>query len=343
MTLADVARVAGVSTATVSNALNSVGRMSQSTRRQVRSIARELGYIPWGAGHGGLPDSRVLGLAVTTDHPVSWGFAEIAYFSQAVQAATAVAHEHGYSLIVQPTAIGPERHADLAVDGMMLIDSPQGDPVRAELRRRGVPVVFSGRPPVPEADDVWIDNDLEGAVRGVLDHLATSGARRVALLGGDTTDHYIQSCMTTYRQWCAERGQQPMIELMSCKDPAPAAARLLARRPAPDAIYGPYDRCGHAVLSAARDLNLRVPEQLRVVCASESVSYEQTAPPVTTLSLDPLGITRLAMELLIEIVEGGAPTARTGAVHPTRLFPRASSLSPEDTRGKITHHSPALR
>ncbi|MFG1704199.1 LacI family DNA-binding transcriptional regulator [Nonomuraea sp. M3C6] len=326
VTLADVARVAGVSTATVSNALNSVGRMSQTTRRHVRSIARELGYIPYGGNQGVAGESRVLGLAVTTDHPVSWGFAEIAYFSQAVQAATAVAHEHGYSLVVRPTAVGPERWTDLAVDGMMLIDSPQGDPVRAELRRHGIPVVFSGRPPVPEHDDVWIDNDVESAVRGVLDHLAAAGAARIALLGGDTTDYYIQSCMATYRQWCAERGQPPLIELMRCKDPAPAVARLLARRPAPDAVFGPYDRCGHVLLSAARSMNLRVPEELLVVCASESSSYETTSPPVTTLSLDPLGITRLAMQLLIEIVEGRAPTMPRGAVHPTRLVPRASSV-----------------
>ncbi|WP_369122748.1 substrate-binding domain-containing protein [Nonomuraea aridisoli] len=79
-------------------------------------------------------------------------------------------------------------------------------------------------------------------------------------------------------------------------------------------------------MAAARSAGLRVPEQLRVVCASESGSYETTSPPVTTLSLDPLGITRLAMELLIEVVEGGVPPTPRGAIHPTRLFPRASSL-----------------
>jgi DNA-binding LacI/PurR family transcriptional regulator len=335
VTVADVARVACVSTATVSNALNSTGRMSQSTRRYVRKIAQDIGYVPGGAGRKVQRDTRVLGLAVTTDHPVSWSFAEIPYFSQAVQSATAVAHEHGYGLIVQPTAIEPERWADLAVDGMVLIDSPKGDPVRTELKRRGVPVVFSGRPPDPEAEDIWIDNDLEDAVRGVLDHLAAAGARNVALLGGDTTDYYIQTCMATYRQWCAERGQTPLMELMRCKDPIPAAARLLARQDPPDAIFGPYDGCGHAVLSAARIRGLRVPEDLLVACASESITYETTTPPTTTLSLDPLGTTRLAMELLIKLVEEGAPAQRTGAVRPTRLFPRASTLRPESARSGL--------
>lgn len=174
----------------------------------------ELGYLP------DKTHTRTLGLAVTTDHPASWGFAEIPYFSQAIQSATVVAHEHGYGLVVQPTALGLERLAVLPVDGMLLIDSPKGDRVRADLLMRGVPVVHIGRPVSAEPNDIWVDNDVEGAVRGVLDHLSQAGAQRVALLGGDTTDYYIQACMTTYRQWCAERGEPALLELMRRKNPA---------------------------------------------------------------------------------------------------------------------------
>ncbi|WP_188195643.1 LacI family DNA-binding transcriptional regulator [Nonomuraea sp. SYSU D8015] len=329
VTMADVARVAGVSIATVSNALNSAGRMSQSTRDTVRRVARELGYLP------GKTHTRTLGLAVTTDHPASWGFAEIPYFSQAIQTATVVAHEHGYGLVVQPTAVGLERWAVLAVDGMLLIDSPKGDRVRADLLMRGVPVVHIGRPASPQPHDIWVDNDVEGAVRGVLDHLSEAGARRVALLGGDTTDSYIQACMTTYRQWCAERGEPALLELMRRKNPAPAVARLLSRDDPPDAIFGPYDRCGHAVLSAAPGHGLRIPEDLLVACASESSAYETTTPPVTTLSLDPVGATRIATELLIQLVEGETPAVSGGVVHHTRLLVRTSTLRHPSTASLI--------
>ncbi len=47
----------------------------------------------------------------------------------------------------------------LAVDGMLLLDSPAGDPVLRALRARGLPVVFDGRPPDPWPEDVWVDND----------------------------------------------------------------------------------------------------------------------------------------------------------------------------------------
>ncbi|MER5298667.1 LacI family DNA-binding transcriptional regulator [Streptomyces lasiicapitis] len=124
-TLADIARAAEVSTATVSHALNGTGRLSEATRRRVRATATALGY---GAPRTG-PRTRTLGIAVTT-FPGPWNYTEIAYFSRAVTAATAAAHAHGYALTTLPA----DRVADaawhtLAVDGMLIVDSPPGDPM----------------------------------------------------------------------------------------------------------------------------------------------------------------------------------------------------------------------
>lgn len=143
-TLADIARAAEVSTATVSHALNGTGRLGESTRRRVREVAGALGY---GARRD--PHNRSIGLAVTTYAGFAWDFARIAYFSRLLIAATSAAHAHGYALTTLPADRGAEPlwHT-LAVDGLLLLDSPADDPVLRALRARGLPVVFDGPPSI---------------------------------------------------------------------------------------------------------------------------------------------------------------------------------------------------
>ncbi|MFG2584029.1 LacI family DNA-binding transcriptional regulator [Streptomyces malaysiensis] len=102
VTIADVARTAEVSTATVSNVLNGTGRVSESTRARVKAVAGALGYGP--AGGGG----RTLGLAVTAHGQSAWDFASVPYFARAISAATVAAHRRGYALMAMPA--GPAEH-----------------------------------------------------------------------------------------------------------------------------------------------------------------------------------------------------------------------------------------
>lgn len=206
-TLADIARAAEVSTATVSHALNGTGRLGESTRRRVREVAGALGY---GARRG--PHNRSLGIAVTTYAGFAWDFARIAYYARLLIAATSAAHAHGYALTTLPADRGAEPlwHT-LAVDGMLLIDSPADDPVLRALRARGLPVVFDGPPADPRPGDVWVDNDHTATTREVLDHLAASGARRIALHAGYGGEFYTGAVTSAYEHWCAERRRAPLV------------------------------------------------------------------------------------------------------------------------------------
>lgn len=237
-TLADIARAAEVSTATVSHALNGTGRLGESTRRRVREVAGALGY---GARRG--PRTRSLGVAVTTYAGDAWDFVGIAYFSRLLTAATSAAHAHGYALTTLPADRGAEPlwHT-LAVDGMLLLDSPAGDPVLRALRARGLPVVFDGRPPDPWPADVWVDNDHNTATREVLDHLAASGARRIALHSGYGREFYTGAVTSAYEQWCAERGLAPLLVPFDPDDTAGHAFDSAFTGPdRSDAVYCVYD------------------------------------------------------------------------------------------------------
>ncbi|MEV0985651.1 LacI family DNA-binding transcriptional regulator [Streptomyces sp. NPDC049949] len=325
-TIADIARAAEVSTATVSHALGGTGRVGESTRRRVREVAAALGYS---ARRG--PRTRTLGLAVTTYAGSAWNYVEIAYFSRLLTAATAAAHARGYALTLLPADRGAEPlwHT-LAVDGMLLLDSPAGDPVLRALRARGLPVVFDGRPPDPRPGDVWVDNDHEATTREVLDHLAAAGATRIALHSAYGREYYTGAVTSAYARWCAERG---VAEQVVPFDPGDARGHAFdpvfagPGRTRPDAVYCVYDPGGRQVLAAAARHGLRIPHELLLVCASEDPAYAAGDPPVSTVTLRPEVIGESAVAALVALLESGEGAEPGQLTVPAALTVRTSSRS----------------
>ncbi|MGK4909752.1 LacI family DNA-binding transcriptional regulator [Streptomyces albus] len=336
----DVAAAAGVSITTVSDALNGKGRLPDATRSHVREVAERLGYRPSAAARTlRTGKSGLIGLTVTTYGEEPFTFTEYAYFAEMVRAATSTALARGYALVILPAparrgpggtvvALGPDVWSNVALDGTVVVDPSDQDPVVGELVRSGLPVVSDGRPSPSLPVAAWVDNDHEAAVRGILDHLAENGARRIGLLTGTSTDTYTRVSTTAYLEWCRRVGQEPVYERYPAHDPcagAVAADRLLARPDRPDAVYGLFDPNGTDLLAAARRYGLRVPEDLLLVCCSESTSYATTAPPITTLSLKPGRIGTAVVQLLIDVIEGVGPTRPVQQVMPTELIVRTSS------------------
>lgn len=325
----DVAAAAGVSITTVSDALNGKGRLPDTTRRHVRSVADRLGYRPSAAARTlRTGKSGLIGLTVTTYGEEPFTFTEFAYFAEMARAATSAALARGYALAILPATSQHDVWSNVALDGTVVVDPADHDPVVSELVRQGIPVVSDGRPggSLPVAG--WVDNDHEAAVLGLLDHLAEAGARRIGLLTGTGTDTYTRLSTDAYLAWCARVGQEPVYEAYPAHDPcagAVAADRLLARPDRPDAVYGLYDPNGTDLLAAARRYGLRVPDDLLLVCCSESTVYATTEPSITTLSLKPGRIGSTVIQLLIDAIEDGASRTTMQRVMPTELIVRASS------------------
>ncbi|MFD9717818.1 LacI family DNA-binding transcriptional regulator [Streptomyces sp. NPDC059076] len=322
VTIADVARAAEVSTATVSNALNGTGRLTASTRARVRAVAASLGY-------GGPTASRTLALTVTTYGPRRWDFADVPFFAQAIAAATAAAHKRGYALTALPSAPDDSMWSTLPVAGVLVLDSPGDDPVVRILRSRGLPLAFDGHPTEPRTGEVYVDNDHRATTHEVLDHFASQGSDRVALIAGVADDHYTRTCVAAYREWCAGRGIPPRVLPMAVGDEdGHTYDAVLSGADRPNAIYGLYDPCERRVLASAARCGLSVPADLLLVCASEDPSYATgtpTAPAVSTVSLDPRRTASTAVTALIDLIEHPQQEPASVTV-PARLHIRASSL-----------------
>jgi DNA-binding LacI/PurR family transcriptional regulator len=332
-TLEAVAAHAGVSTATVSNALNGTGRLSEATRQRVLATARELGYTPASAARalarGG---TGVLGLTMTTYGDLPVPYTEIPFYAQLALGAMAAAHKRGFLLQVMPGSMSPWMWLNAPMDGVIHVGPRVDDPVRSLLRERGIPMVCEGRPPQPHWCDVWVEADYEAGMRLLLDHLTESGARQIGLSLPLHDDAYPRLIADAYLSWCDERRMPALVEEYATLPDyftaeREAVSRLLDHDPRPDAVVGVYSDSGHNILAAARHHRLRVPQDLLVACISEDPDYAATAPPLTTLTLRPDLMADEAVDLLIAVINARAGVDRRRLVQPV-LVPRRSTRRP---------------
>lgn len=308
-TVRQVAERAGVSTATVSNALNGSGRLSEGTRQRVIAAAQELSYLPYtstrASAHGG---TGVLGLTMATYGDIAVPYTEIPYYAELILAAIRAAHERGYLLVVLPGSMSSWTWLTMPLDGVVHCEPRVHDPVGAILEKRGIPLVCAGRPITPRRTDAWVDTDDERATAELLDHLRAGGARRIAAVLPDHDDAYPVIVRTAYDAWCAAAGQEPIVATFS-PDVASIGERaaiddVLRRSPAPDAVFGIYNESGTHLVDMARGLGLSVPGDLAVACFSDDPAYAHHEPSVTTVSLQPAEVGAAAVELLIGLLNG---------------------------------------
>jgi DNA-binding LacI/PurR family transcriptional regulator len=332
-TLGAVAARAGVSTATVSNALNGTGRLSEMTRQRVLSAARELGYTPASTARALARGSTgVLGLTMTTYGDLPVPYTEIPYYGQLTLSAIAAAHERGYLLMVMPSSLSPWMWLNTPMDGVIHVEPRAADPVRSLLQERGIPMVCAGRPAQPHRYEAWVDTDHDAGLYLLLDHLTEAGARRIGLSLPVHDDEYPHLIEQAYTSWCAEHARPALVETYAAMPDyftaeRVAVGRLLDREPRPDAVIGVYSDSGHNILAAARQHGLRVPQDLLVACVSDDPDYATTTPPLTTLGLRPDQLGSEAVDLLIADINARSGVDRHRLVQPT-LTPRRSTRRP---------------
>lgn len=323
----EVAAAAGVSITTVSHALNGKGRLPAETRERVRDVAEALGYVPSATARS-LARGRtgILALTVARAATMPFSLADFDYFAQLMNGASTAALERGYALVLAPAAAGTELLDSVPLDGAIVVDPVRGDRTLAHLRRRGVPVVTTGREPDGADDAPWIDNDHVAGTRSILDHLAAAGAHRVALITTPPVHSYTIDSQAAYRDWCAGRGSEPEIAIVTGTltegEGYSAALELLDRDDPPDGIYATLDRLALGVLLAAHARGVDVPGELLVAGCTDS--YASRSAALTALSLDPERIGVEAVEALIAVTENraGPPPHR---YVPTTVIPRAST------------------
>lgn len=324
VSIRDVAREAGVSTTTVSDALSGRGRLPQSTRDRVSQVAAELGYTA-------NPNARWLRSGRTG--AVGLYFPEstvgLEYYMRLALGAADEAFAHGMALTLVPAWRHGGTIPPLHLDGVVVSDPMAGDPMLAKLTALGVPVVTCERDVTPGARHAGrAEGDHRAGTTDLLDHLADQGARRVALLcpGDDTS--FGRDIRSAYRDWCAQQDAPVLVYdvpfAVRPQDVTRAVERALGERTRPDALVAVPDGSITPALQAIHAAGLDVPQDLLLASYVDSSVMSSLPVPITAVDLDPREMGRQAARLLAGLIEGDRQPGTVVAV-PVRLAVRAST------------------
>ena len=355
-TMADVARSAGVSVATVSHVLNDTRPVLPHTRQAVLDAVEQLGYTP-----------NTLARSLVTSRTRSIGLAVSAisnpYFTEILQGVEAAALEQGYSLLIADPHDDPVHERKVVqllherrVDGMIVAPSADPRELVAYLGRHQVPAVFLDRLVDTPADGAPADRAPADGVPGdgaaadaprhdqvcaesaeptarLVAHLAELGHRRIGLVAGLPGLSTTRERIAGYRLGLAGSGLPYEERLVAHGDSESAGAErataeLLSLPAPPTALVTANNAMTIGALRALRDRGLSVPGDLALCCFDDFAWADLFSPRLTAVAQPSKEIGAEAVRVLLERLASPGRPARTLRL-PCTFVHRTSCGCPE--------------
>lgn len=330
----DVARAAGVSTATVSRAMSGRGAVSDAARERVRKAAAELGYVA-SATAASLASGRSSNVGILTPYIDRWFFAEV------IRGAQEELASHGYDVTLYTLGSVPAQRARMLddfihrgrVDAFIAIDVSLTTAEITGLHNLNRPILGVGGA-IAGVRTISID-DTE-VVRIAMRHLLELGHTKIALLGGRDDDVDVFKVASTRRKTFESVLRQSGIPVLpgtmqfgdfTIPTGYTAARKLLTAAQRPTAILAASDEMAFGAIIAARELGIDIPKDLSIVGIDGHDLGEFFG--LTTVDQNALGQGRTAATILLdEILPHRTETIDINTALPVRLVKRSSTARP---------------
>lgn len=333
-TVADVARVAGVSRTTVSHALNGTGRLGDDTRRRVAEIAEELGYRPnprAAALRSG--QSKVIGFLSSMHPAVNSGPGHLGLYMNLAGAAAESALDREYSLLLLPYVADDriDRIDRLDIDAAIVVEPAVDDHVINRLQLIGIPFVTIGarREKDDSKEHLAIDLNSEACAGLLFNHLVDRGAHNVALVVGNRERSSYDAARTVYARMAAQHGWTGGVavadESLGSVDGARCFGQLMSARPRVDAVVGWIDAFAVGAVRAAGRMGLSIPDDVMVATRYDGPRALASIPPLTALDLRLGAAAAAAVKVVLAQLQDGQPPDPYPQVPLPRLIRRAST------------------
>jgi len=306
-TIADVAKLAGVSKATVSRALNDSPLIADETKAKIRAIARQHNFqINVPARQLSMQQSRTIAF-VTHAYHKEFSIADL--FGLEIMGG--ISHGlmmHEFDMLVihvnpQDTKWAHQYYDTGRVDGFILMTSSRKQSHVKALLEVGAPFITWGVPqPNQKYCSVTGDNFTGGKL--ATEHLIRLGRQKIAFLGGPDYEMEVQHRLNGYKTALQEAGRTVDQDLIDYGDfsntsGGEAMQRLLDKSPDIDAVFVNSDLMAIAAMDVIRENGKRVPEDISVVGYDDLSIAEHSNPPLTTIRQNiPLAGKLLAQNLI---------------------------------------------
>jgi LacI family transcriptional regulator len=327
-TIRDVAKHAGVSTATVSRTLRDPEIVSPLTRERVQRAVQELAFEPSHLGRQ-LAERRHAANGIV--------FPDLSgpYFAEVVLGYEEVAAELGRSVLILSTR-GREGAAGLVhqlagrCDGLVVLGRTVADEVFERLAARGTPLVLLARAPLAGSDIDTVNAENTHAAESLAAHLAEAGARTVTFVGDPSLTPDLAERLDGLRRGGAAHGLEVTVLVPDGMDEAAGAgvaAGLVGRSDLPDALACANDELALGLLTALRTRGVRVPHDVLVTGWDDVMAARYAGLTTVRQPMRALGAT--AARLLDEQINDGRTTP-VHAVLPTELVVRTTTTPPTE-------------
>lgn len=337
MTLEKIAKLAKVSTATVSRTINDVSNVDPVLARRVRRVIEEVGYYPNTHARAlVLGRSRSFGLIVSDiSNP---------FFSAIVQRFTELGIEHKYEIVLSSAAEDPNlldavarRMMERRVDGVAILTFETVNSMVKVFRGRNVPVLAMDALPSELVKSLRID--YQHGMRQAVQHLAALGHVRIAFISGPVHQRTAAMRKAAFHECITEIGLRTIPELLFAGDHTmeggmKAMSALGALPDRPSAVICSNDLTAIGVMRQAFDLSVDVPRDLSVIGFEDIRMAQFTIPALTAVEISQTVIAETAFRALLQ----SAQSPSNGSSHQaytikTNLWLRGSTgLSPDRRR-----------
>lgn len=331
-TIYDIAKMADVSPMTVSRVINHSKNVSEATRAKVNHAIQELNYIPnSSARYLTSKKSNILSLVITDiTNP---------FFTKLARGAEDKAKEMGYRLLLCNSDEDINKESDYTnmlistgVDGVMITPSEDASSTNLQtLHNNHIPFILLDRK-IPGINCDEIHGDSQNGTRKALEHLINKGHERIAIINGPLNVSTARERQQTYIDTITAY-QLPLhddfILQSHYKNEHTNISRLLSipLEERPTAIFAANNFIAINTIKELRAKNIRVPEDISVVCFDDLDPSLDLSPFLTVVSQPAYQFGYLGTEMLIERIEQTAPSEFRKVVLPSELIVRDSTAS----------------
>jgi len=326
-TIRDVARLAGVSVATVSRYINQTATIADETGRRVQEAMDTLTFTPH-------PIAR--NLATQRTNTIGLLLSDIGgqFYTPLLRGIEAVSSEAGYDLLIHSTRTSHTTKAprralnEYNTDGLLIFIDALDNTELARLNQIGFPVVLMHQSPPNHLNIPVVSIENRSGAQQAVEHLIEAhGRRQIAFLRGPAGNEDSEEREKGYRQALKKHGLSVDPALVVCGEfeaaqAYAAVAQLIGQGALFDAIFTGDDDSAIGVIQALQEAGRRIPEDVAIAGFDDSLFARILMPPLTTVRAPIEQVGREAARQLVSLIWGEQADMYT--VLPTEMIIRQS-------------------